>query len=122
MKDVENGLGVKWLRVMVENKICGIYEIKSLTKKQRKKYKRTAIEISKELKNDPQNCEYVRNDVMEEVVKNCRGVKQCSDGIKKLDKEKQRQNFRQLLGFKENEVFESKEYSIVKQIKKVFNR
>ena len=82
MKDVENGLGVKWLRVMVENNICGIYEIKSLSKKQRRRYKRTAIEISKELKNDPPNYEYVRNDVMEEVVKNCRGVKQCSDGIK----------------------------------------
>ena len=64
---------------MVENKICEIYEIESLTKKQRKKYKRTACEISKKLKNDPQNCKYVRNDVMEEVIKNCRGVKQCND-------------------------------------------
>ena len=66
---------------MVKNKICEIYEIKSLTKKQRKKYKRTAGEISKELKNDPQNCKYVRNDVVEEVIKNCRRVKQCSDDI-----------------------------------------
>ena len=47
MKDVENGLGLKWLRGMIEKEICGIYEIKSLTKKQRKKYKRTASEISK---------------------------------------------------------------------------
>ena len=59
---------------MVENKICGIYEIKRLTKKQRRKYKKTASEISKELKNDLQNYKYVRNDVMEEVIKNCRGV------------------------------------------------
>ena len=107
---------------MVENKICEIYEIKSLTKKQRKKYKRTAGKISKELKNDPQNCKYVRNDVMEEVIKNCRRVKQGSDDITILGKEKQRNNFRQLLGFKENQIFETKEYSIVKQIKKVFKR
>ena len=116
MKNVENGLGLKWLRGMVENKIC---EIKNLTKKQRRKYKRTASEISKELKNDPQSCKYVRNDEMEEVIKNCRGVKQCNDDITRVDKEKQGQNFRQLLGFKENEIFETKEYSIIKTIKKV---
>ena len=50
MKDVGNGLELKRLRGMVENKVCGIYEIKSQTKKQRRKYKRTASEISKELK------------------------------------------------------------------------
>ena len=50
---------------MVENKICGIYEIENLTKKQRRKYKRKTSEISKELKKDPQNCKYIRNDVMD---------------------------------------------------------
>ena len=94
IKDVENGLRLKPLRGMVENKICGIYEMKSQTKKQRRKYKRTASEISKELKNDPQNCKYVRNDVMEEVIKNCTAVKQCNDGVNRLHKEKQRQNLR----------------------------
>ena len=59
---------------------------------------------------------------MEEVIKNCRGVKQYNDDITRFDKEKQRNNFRQLLGFKENQTFETKEYSIVKQIKKVFKR
>ena len=59
---------------------------------------------------------------MERVIKNCRVVKKCNDGVNRLDKEKQRQNFRQLLGFKENEIFESKEYSILKHTKKVFNR
>ena len=104
------------------NKICIIYEIKRLTKKQRRKYKRTTSEISKKLKKDSQNCKYARNDVMEEVIKNCRGVKQCNDDITRLDKEKQRNNFRQLLGFKENKIFETKEYSVVKQIKKGFKR
>ena len=30
------------------------------------------------------------------------------------------QNFRQLLGFKESEIYERKEYSIIKRIKKIF--
>ena len=119
MKDVENGLELKWSRGMVENKICRTYEIKSLTKRQRRKYKRTASEISKELKNDPQNCKYVRNDVKEEVIKSFRGIKQCNGDITRVDKEKQRQNFRQLLGLKESEIFQTKEYSIIKQIKRV---
>ena len=59
---------------------------------------------------------------MGKIIKNCRGVKQSNDGLKRLDKENQRQNFRQLLGFKENQIFETKEYSIIKQIKKVFIR
>ena len=121
-KNAENGLGLKWLRGVVEREICGIYETKRLTKKQRKRYKRRASEIRKELKNFPQNCKYVRNDVMEKVIKNCRGVKSSNDGINRLDKEKQRENFRQLLGFKENEIYERKEYSILKHIKKVFKR
>ena len=120
MKDVENGLGLKWLTGMVENELCGIYEIKRLTKKQRAKYKRTTSEISRELKDYPQNCKFVRNDIMEKVIKNCRGGKQYNDNITRLNKEKQRENFRQLLGFKENGIYETKEYSIVKQIKKSF--
>ena len=38
----------------------------------------------------------------ERVIKNCRGLKKSNDGVNRLDKEKQRENFRQLLGFKEN--------------------
>ena len=49
-------------------------------------------------------------------------LKKSNDGLNRLDKEKKRRNFRKLLGFKENEVFESKEYSIIKTIKNVFIR
>ena len=42
--------------------------------------------------------------------------------IYKVEKEKERENFRQLLGFKENEVYETKEYSVVKRINKIFKR
>ena len=52
--------------------------------------------------------------------KNRRGVKGCNDGINKTEKENQRENFRTLLGFKENDIYESKIYSITKKIKKTF--
>ena len=54
----------------------------------------------------------------EQIIKNCRGAKQCNDVVNRLAKEKQRENFRQLLDFKENEIYKSKEYSVVKGIKK----
>ena len=63
---------------------------------------------------------YSRSDITEQVIKNCRVIKQCNDGVNRLDKENQRENFRELLGFNKNEVFESKEYPITKKIKKIF--
>ena len=33
---------------------------------------------------------YPRNDIMEKVIKNCRGVKKSNDDLNKLDKEKSR--------------------------------
>ena len=62
---------------------------------------------------------YAKNKLMEKIIKNCRGVKKCNDGLNRLDKEDQRQNFRVLLGFKENEIYDRKEYSNVKRIKKI---
>ena len=59
---------------------------------------------------------------MEKIIKNCRGVKKCNGGVNRLDKKDQRQNSRTLLGFKENEVYERKKYSIVKRIKKIFKK
>ena len=57
---------------------------------------------------------YAKNKLMEKIIENGRGVKKCNDGVNRLDKEDQRQNFGILLGFKENE------YSIIKKIKKIF--
>ena len=59
---------------------------------------------------------------MGKVIKDCRGTKKCNDDADRSDKENQRQNFRLLLGFKENEIYERKEYSIIKQIKKAFKK
>ena len=47
---------------------------------------------------------------MEKIIKNCRGVKNCNDGINRMEKEEQRKNFRALLGFKEHGIMLHKEY------------
>ena len=57
---------------------------------------------------------------MEKIIKICKGVKKCIDGMNRMEKENQRENFRSLLGFKENDIFQRKEYSITLKIKKVF--
>ena len=57
---------------------------------------------------------------MEKIIKNCKGVKRCNDGINRMNKEKQREDFRVILEFQENDIYERKEYSIIKKIKKVF--
>ena len=92
-------------------------KLKILTTEQKKCMKK---KINKNFKNSQYT--YARNDVMERVIKNCRGVKKSNDSVNRLDKEKQRENFRQLFGFQESEIYERKEYLIVKQIKKVFKR
>ena len=53
---------------------------------------------------------------MEKIIKNCRRIKKCHDDLDRTDKQKERENFRSILGFKENDIYERKEYSI----KKVF--
>ena len=57
---------------------------------------------------------------MEKIINNCRGEKKCNDNANRLEKEKQRENFRTLLGFKENDIYQRREYSTVLKIKKVF--
>ena len=106
--DVQNGLKLRNIPNLLRKEVCGIFETHDLTEKQKKKYKRTAKEISNELENDCQN-------IIEKIIKNCRGVKKCNDDINRTEKENQRENFRALLGFKENDIYKSKEYSITKK-------
>ena len=54
------------------------------------------------------------------MIKNCRGVKQCNNGINMTEKEEQRENFRILLSFTENDIYQHKEYSTVSKIRKCF--
>ena len=69
---------------------------------------------------DDSKSKYVRSDLMEKIIKNCRWVKQCKNDIDREEKEKKREKFRNLLGFKENNMFLTKEQSVLKSIMEVF--
>ena len=122
IKVVQDGLGIKNMRDAVRKQMQSIFETKKLNEEQNRKYVRPKNEIDKKLKNDLPHYKYARNDIMEKIIKNCSRVKSSNDGVKRQDKEKQRHNFRELLGFKENQIFETKVYSIIKRVKKVFIR
>ena len=55
------------------------------------------------------------------MIKNCRGVKRRNDDINKMEKTNQRDNFRMLLGFKENDIFQTKEQSVLSKIHTIFS-
>ena len=98
MKDVQDVLGFKNIRDRLRRAMQDIFENKNLTEEQKQMDIRTKNEINKNLKNSQYT--YVRNDTIEKIIKNCRGVKSSNDGINRLDREKPRENFRQLLVFK----------------------
>ena len=82
MKDSGEGLGVKNISDIVLKEIYGIYE-KKLTKEEIKNYKMTEREIhekfanlSKDKLNTKSNKnDYVKNSVMKNIIKHCRGEK-----------------------------------------------
>ena len=88
---------------LVEKEICRIFETKNPTEEQKKKYIRTESEIIKKSA-DNSKYRYARSNLMEKITKNCRGVTKCNDGINRMKKEEQRENFRSLLGFKEHDI------------------
>ena len=104
---------------LLKKEMCGMFGTKDITKEQKMRYIKSEQQITKNPKDNNWH-KYARNDITEKMIKNCRGVKKSNDGVNRLDKENQRQNFRTLLGFKENEIYEAKEYSIVKRIKKIY--
>ena len=65
---------------------------------------------------------YVRNDIADKIIKNCRGVKKNKDNSNRSNKEQQRQNFRLLLGFTERDIFLSKEQSVLNKLLVAFLR
>ena len=69
---------------------------------------------------DDSKIKYARSDLMEKVIKNSRGVKKYKNSINRKEKEKQRANFRILLGSKENDIFLTKGHSVLKSIMEVF--
>ena len=80
MKDVENGLGIKSISDLLIKEMQGIFETKKFTKEQKIKYIRSKFEIIKKF--GDKKSKYARNDIMEKIIKNCRGVKQSNDGLK----------------------------------------
>ena len=93
MIEAQNGLGLKNISDLLRKEMYGIFETKNISKEQKKKYIKTKNEINNKLKNDHYNYKYVKSDLMEKVTKNCRVVKKCSDGVNKMEKENQRENF-----------------------------
>ena len=101
--DVQKGLDLKNMSDLVRKEICGIFETKTPTEEQKKKYIRTESEITKKPA-DNSVYKYARSDLMEKMIKSCRGVKRCNDGVNRLEKEKQRENYRTILCFKEHGI------------------
>ena len=83
MKDVGDGLAVKNISDLVLKEIYGAYEKKKLTKEEIKCYKMTEREIFEKfsnLNNDILNTKsnksvYVKNNIMTNIIKHCRGEK-----------------------------------------------
>ena len=60
--------------------MCGIFNTKDVIEKQKRKYVRSKYQITKNPENDNMY-KYVKNDVAEKMIKNCRGLKRCNNGI-----------------------------------------
>ena len=117
--DVRKGLGIKNIYDLARKEVCGIFETKNFTEEQKRKYIKTEREISKIL-TDNSKFKYARSDLIEKIIKNCSGVKKCNDGINRMKKEEQRENFRTLLGYKDNDIMNREEYTVTSQIEQVF--
>ena len=119
MIDVKKGLSLKNMPDLVKKEICGIFETKNPPEEQKKKYIRTETEITKKPADDSKY-KYARCDLMEKIIKNCRGVKKCNDGINRMKKEEQRENFRYLLGFKEHDIMKVIEKTTLESLRDTF--
>ena len=83
MKDVGDALGVKNISELVLKKIYGIYEKRKSTKEEIKCFKMTEREIFKKFYNlseDELNTKsnknvYVKNNIMTNIIKHCKGEK-----------------------------------------------
>ena len=119
MIEVQKGLGLKNMSDLVKKEICGIFETKNPKEEQKKKYIRTESEITKKPADDSKY-NYARSDLMEKIIKSCRGVKKCNDGINRMKKEEQRENFRFFLGFKEHDITKVIEKTTLESLRRTF--
>ena len=93
MKDIQDRLGIKNISDLLRKEKCGRFGTKDLTEKQKIKYIRSEHQITKNFR-DSDLYKHAKNKLMEKIIKNCRGVKKCNDGVNRLDKEDQRRDFR----------------------------
>ena len=84
MNDVQNGLGVRRISAITKKEIRGIIENRNPTREQKKKIIKSGQEINKEL--EKSRFRYARNNIMEKIIKNCRGVKKFNDDMDRKDK------------------------------------
>ena len=119
MKDVGVELGVKSISDLVLKGICGIYEKKELTKEETKCYKMTERKIYEKYDNlskDELNIKsnknvFVKNNVMTNIIKRCRGKKR---GIRAID------GFRKKLMIPDNEISVCPEHEVKSKIGTIF--
>ena len=120
MKDVGVGLGVKSISDLVLKEIRGIYEKKELTKEETKCYKMTEREIYKkydnlskgELNTKSNKSIFVKNNVMTNIIKRCRGGKKRE--IRAIDR------FRKKFMIPGNEISVCPEYEVKSKIETIF--
>ena len=121
MGDIEKGLGLKGMRNLVREEIIGILGVNKRCDKDFREYKCSLQELTGNMHGNMKD-KYVRNDIADKIVKNCRGVKKTKDNSNRSNKEQQRQNFRLLLGFTERDIFLSKEQSVLNKLLVAFLR
>ena len=85
MIDVQDGLGLKNMSDLVKREMCGIFETKDLTEKQKEKYIKSEHQITKK-PTENHKCKYAGSDAIDKIIKNCRGVKKCNDGVNRTKK------------------------------------
>ena len=120
MKDVGVALGVKSISNLVLKEIRGVYEKKELTKEETKCYKMTEREIYKKfdsLNEDELNIKgnknvFVKNNVMTNIIKRCRGEKKR--GIRAID------GFRKKFMTPDNEISVCPEHEVKSIIGTIF--
>ena len=91
MIDMQNGLGLN-MSELVRKKMHGIFSSDKPTNKQIKEYKRSLQELTK-CPMDDSKIKYVRSDLIERIIKNCRGVKKCKNNINREKKRKTKRKF-----------------------------
>ena len=120
MKDIGDGLGVTNISDLVLKEIYGIYEKRKLTKEELKCFKTTKREIFKqfdnlnedELSTKSNKNVYVKNIIMTNIIKHCRGEKKR--GIKVID------GFRKKLMIPDYEISVSIEHVVKSKIGTIF--